>query len=253
MSSCEWPIDRTCLTDLPTLGDTPTDEEQAAYDSALLARNAAEDVAVSVLWALSGRQFGVCRYTVRPCIELMNRWSHPADYLAPGVLAWDGDNWLNVGCGCTQQCQRNGPRAAHLPGPAVSIVSVTVGATLLSPTSYVLENNTLYRIGADWPRQNLGHPLGESDTWSVDYRRGVPVPAGVGRLTGLLAEEFYNACSGGKCRLPRNVTAVTRAGVSYQVYDPNSIYAAGKTGLAEIDLWLASVNPHHAMSAPSVL
>jgi hypothetical protein len=41
--------------------------------------------------------------------------------------------------------------------------------------------------------------------------------------------------------------------VSYQVYNPQQIYADGKTGLSEVDLWLATVNPNHLMAAPSVL
>lgn len=47
--SCDWPIDRGCLPPLPELPDTPTDEEQAAYDLALAQRNAAENLAVSVM------------------------------------------------------------------------------------------------------------------------------------------------------------------------------------------------------------
>lgn len=117
---------------------------------------------------------------------------------------------------------------------------------------YVLENDLLYNRTGNWPHQDHNRPLGESKTWSVSYLRGIPVPDGVSVFVGLLAKEFLAACSGDSCRLPRNVVAVTNRGVSKQ-FDPSRIYAAGKTGLSEIDMWLAAVNPHHIMGGPKVL
>jgi len=124
---------------------------------------------------------------------------------------------------------------------------------VLSPTVYALEGNALYRRGADWPRQDLGRPLGESGTWSVTYTRGIAVPAGVDRLVGMLAVEFIAACDDDMtCRLPRTMVSTTQRGVTH-VFDPSKILAAGKTGLPEVDLWLSAVNPHHLMAAPSVI
>lgn len=80
----------------------------------------------------------------------------------------------------------------------------------------------------------------------------MPVPPGVGVLVGLLTKEFLAACSGGKYRLPRRVQAMTRNGVSYQMVDPQDIYASGKTGLAEVDIWLAAVNPTALQQRPTV-
>lgn len=261
--SCEWPIDRSGLPDLPTLSDPPTTEQQAAYDKALATQSAAEDLAVSVLFALSGRQFGVCPVKVRPCV-MDDPWGPSARRRYLGgyggvtsyVLSWEGElGWVNLGCGCVgERCRLTGPRQIHLPGPVQEVDAVTIGSFVQDPATYKLEGNTLYRIGAIWPRQDLGRPLGETATWSVDYQKGIPVPAGVDKLTGLLAQEFLYAATGNnKCRLPRNVTAVARNGVSYQVYDPATFYMSGKTGLSEIDMWLAAINPMHLMQAPSVL
>ena len=58
--SCDWPVDRSCLPALP-----PEDDD--GYELALIRRTAAEDLAVNVLWALSGRQFGICPAMARPC------------------------------------------------------------------------------------------------------------------------------------------------------------------------------------------
>jgi len=266
--SCDWGIDRTCLPPLPALSDPPTGDEQAAYDAALASRNAAEDVAVSVLWALSGRQFGVCEFIVRPCPEgdrWSNRWeSGAAGYGFGGgdfgdfvVLGWTGDSWINVDCGCFGRCQLSGPRMIHLPGPVFAPdddhpITVTVGATVLGDDEWSLEGDRLYRIGNRWPSQHLGRPLGEPQTWSVSYYRGITPPAGSAKMVGRLANEFYQACIDGKCRLPRNVVSTIRQGVSVQ-FDPSKIYADGKTGLPEIDMWLAAINPSHLVSAPSVI
>lgn len=81
---------------------------------------------------------------------------------------------------------------------------------------------------------------------------GTPVPGGVGVLVGTLAKEFLDACSGGKCRLPRRVQQVSRQGVSYQMVDPTDIYRSGLTGIPEIDIWLSSVNPNRLMAPPRV-
>lgn len=265
--SCDWPIDRSVLPELPA-------ENDDTYAVKLAQRNGAEDMAVAVLFALSGRQFGVCSTTVRPCrIEHsigngFGRWDRGlygldgfgGDYSGYGlvtsyVLSWEGDmGWVNLPCGCAGRCRVAGPRLIHLPGPAQSIESITVNGTVLDPSEYKLEQNRLYRIGGIWPGQDLSRPEGEMGTWSVTYGRGIPVPAGVDMLTGQLALEMLNAATNAnKCRLPRNVTAVSRNGISYQVYDPTTFYAAGKTGLPEIDLWLMGVNPNHIMQAPSVL
>jgi hypothetical protein len=171
------------------------------------------------------------------------------------VLSWEGNGWLSWWCGCVGRCNLSGPGSVHLPGPAQEVIAVIAAGVLLDEDQYVLEGDVLYRTGdaAVWPNQDLGRPLGEPNTWSVEYLRGLPVPSGVDRLTGLLANEFLAACTGGKCRLPRSVTRVSRQGVTYEVFNPNTIYAARKTGLPEVDLWLSAVNPVGLMAAPSVI
>ncbi|QGH80030.1 head-to-tail adaptor [Gordonia phage NHagos] len=249
--SCEWPVDDSCLPVIPDLADDATDEQIAEHARTVARRQAALGMAADVLWALSGRQFGKCPVLARPCPQRVGD-----SYWRTGgpVIMWDGDDWLNVGCGCAGRCVLTGPRMVHLPGPVAEIVTVTIGGQVIDPAGYKREGNVLYRVGASWPSQDLSRPLDEAGTWSVEYLRGVEPPAGVATLTGLLAAEFDKACSGdGKCRLPRNVTAVTRQGISYQLYDPQDIYANGKTGLAEVDMWLASVNPNHLQQGPVVL
>ncbi|MBP3086954.1 hypothetical protein [Mycolicibacterium fortuitum] len=246
--SCEWPVDRTCLPDLPVLGDDPTTAEQAAYDAAVAQRNSAENIAIQVLWSLSGRQFGVCETTARPCPTYAQGFGY-----GPFVLMLDSGHWTNWPCGCIGSCSVTGPRVVHLPGPVDAITVVTIDGVPLDQADYQLEGNALYRKGGQWPRQDLGRPLGESGTWSVTYTRGIPVPPGVDKLTGQLAREFAAACDDeDECRLPRTLVATTRRGVSHE-FDPSKILAAGKTGLTEVDLWLSSVNPHGLQQNAEVL
>jgi hypothetical protein len=131
-------------------------------------------------------------------------------------------------------------------------VEVVIEGVVLDESEYRLEGDLLYRVGTDWPKQDLTRPLDEPGTWSVTYLRGNPPPPGSAKLVGQLAAEFLAACNGGKCRLPRRVRSVTRQGVTYDMVDPTDIYATGKTGIPEVDLWLSSVNPHHIMTAPEV-
>ena len=251
--SCAWPVDRTCLPELPA-------EDAENYEQKLAERNAAEDLAVQVLWSLSGRQFGACETVVRPCPPAdrpMWRGSHPYDqsvqpYPSSFMPVFEYGRWVNYPCGCVGKCRQAGPRTVHLPGPVAEIVTVTIGAVVLDYDEYALEGDVLYRIGGNWPHQDYNRPLGEDATWSVEYLKGVPVPAGVATFVGQLAKEFLAACSGDACRIPRNVVATTNRGVMRQ-FDPSRIYAAGKTGLTEIDLWLSAINPHHILAGPKVL
>jgi hypothetical protein len=239
-------VDRGCLPALP-------DEDDPDYDYRLATRNNAEDTAVFVLWSLSGRRFGQCPAVARPCPRPFPTW--PTWASAPGIFipVYWGGQWQNYTCSCAGGCEITGPRAVHLPGPVAEITTVTIADEVLDPSEYVLEQDVLYRLNADWPKQNLGLPLPEEGTWSVEYLKGQAVPPYVAKMTGQLAAEFIIACDGGgKCRLPRTVVSTSRSGVSH-VFDPTKMLGAGYTGLPEADSWLAAVNPHHLVAAPRVL
>jgi hypothetical protein len=245
--SCSWPVDRTCLP----VADTEIDAQQ---------QQDAEDLAVAVLWSLSGRQFGVCPVIARPCRQPCGGAAYLgvdpySSTIEPWFPVWDGTNWRNVACGCGPKCSWVAPNVVHLVSagqPVQEVTEVVIAGEVLDESEYRLEGDLLYRIGADWPTQDLTQPLDQPGTWSVTYTRGNPPPPGTAKLVGLLAAEFLAACSGGKCRLPRRVQTVTRQGVSYTMTDPTDIYASGKTGIPEIDLWLSAVNPNKLSAAPVV-
>ncbi|AKF14951.1 head-to-tail adaptor [Mycobacterium phage Philly] len=250
--SCDWPVDTTCLPDVPALPDDATPEQESEHEASLASREAAISIARDVLWALSGRQFGICPRSVRPCPNgVRNRTV--VGLMTGYVLSRFDGRWSQWPCGCGSTCRRSGPKIIHLPGPARSIEAVKIGGEVLDPAAYTLEGDYLYRTdGGVWPEQDLSVPASAPGGWEVVYRQGNPVPPGVGKFVGQLAAEFFAACNGGKCKLPRNVTTVTRNGVSYQVVNPTDVYATRKTGLPEVDLWLAAVNPSRIPMAPTV-
>jgi hypothetical protein len=53
--------------------------------------------------------------------------------------------------------------------------------------------------------------------------------------------EFAKACTGGKCRLPANVTSVSRQGVAYEI--AAGTFPEGTTGIREVDAWIGLWNP----------
>jgi hypothetical protein len=227
------------------------------YEIRLAQQNSAEDTAVEVLYALSGRQFGICEAVARPCSTpafrgTMDFFGGPLPMPVFTPTFWDGA-WRNLVCGCGDRCVVGGPRVVHLPGPVSEVTTVTIGSMIIGPDQYVLEGDALYRKGGNWPSQDLGKPLDEEGTWSVEYLKGWPPPAGAAMFVGVLAKEFMSACSGTACRLPRNVIGVNRNGVSYQIYDPSALMRSGKTGISEIDLWLSAINPNALMAAPTVI
>lgn len=242
--TCTWDVDRTCL---------PVSESEPER----IQQENAENLAVSVLWSLSGRQFGVCPVIARPCPTPCR---DETGWLGgPGWFPlWDGENWRNTQCGCSSgRCSASGPSVIHLGAtvglPVREVTNVTIEGAVLDPSEYKLEGDLLYRVGGEpWPTQDLTRPLDEPGTWSVSYTRGNPAPAGTAVLVALLAKEFLEACGGGKCRLPRRVQTVSRQGVTYQMVDPTSILEEGFTGLPEVDLWIKSVNPSRLQAPPRV-
>ncbi|MGI5216260.1 hypothetical protein [Nocardia sp. CA-290969] len=247
--SCQWPIDPSCW---PKLCED-IDKQRMQY---------AADSAVAVLWALTGRQFGVCPAIVRPCPTRCDTGLYPYDpYLYPGanlpapmpvIPIWEDGAWRNISCGCRGRCSRSGPTVVHLPGPVQAVDAVEIAGEPLDPGEYQLEGDYLYRLDGQWPSQDLGAAIGKPGTWAVRYQRGVPPPAGAATHVGQLAMEFFNACSGGKCRLPRRVQTVTRQGMSMQMIDPTDLFGAGLTGIDTIDLWIRAHNPARLATGPKV-
>lgn len=206
--------------------------------------------ATGVLWALSGRRFGACEITVRPCRQPCANYPLGYDGIisnGPWTPALIGGEWFNLRCGeCGDDCGCSSTSSIDLPGPVDEIISVKVdGDTLTAGSDYVLyDRERLYRVGGRWPTcQDLTAPDTDDNTWSVTFTRGLPLPVEGQLALGILACEILSILNGGDCKLPARVTEINRQGVDLTITDPQDFLKDGRTGLFLVDLWLAAVNP----------
>lgn len=224
------------------------------YSDALQAQ--ASDYAKLVLWAATGRQYGLCELTVRPC----GRFCENCDwggwqYDGTGgwmPYVWAGE-WRNCWCGssgpggcctCSPDCQ------VYLPGPVASLVSVQVDGASLNVTGggiFVLDQQWLVRSDttACWPQcadQNLAP--GDVNAFEVTYLRGIPVPDALANAYSLLSCEYAKACLGLPCRLPGRVSSISRQGLTVSMVDVEQLLQHNLTGIWEIDMVVSSLNPN---------
>lgn len=241
-----------------------TPEEIAALDPAVKERS--EALAWYTLASLTAYQLGVCPTVIRPCTAGCQA---PGTYMVSIVQGGQvsslplqsigtftphinaAGQWVNA-CGCrtAADCSCTALCEAILPGPVGGIESVVVDGVSLPPSAYRVDNGTrLVRTdGECWPScQDFASSDPAVGFW-VTYYRGAAPNTLTQYAAGVLATEFYKACSGGKCRLPSGVTSVTRQGVSYSIVAGS--FPGGFTGIHEVDAVIRIYNPH-GLTMPS--
>ena len=256
---CEWPI----------IGCGTEDDYGQAVDLGLdcraldslseAARAVIEEAATSHLWNWTGRRFGLCELTLRPCradclkgessylgASGLRRGLLPSQG-APWAPALFGGAWYNIACGrCGETCSCDRVEQVALPGPVDSVVEVLVDGAALDPTAYRIDNRRLLvRVdGGDWPACNdLGKDPTEPGTWQVSYLRGAPVPSAGQLAAGLLACEMAKAlCGDSSCKLPQRVQNISREGVTTVIIDSFEGLEKGQTGIWFVDSWVMSMN-----------
>lgn len=192
-------------------------------------------VASDVLFDLTRRRWpGVCADEVRPC----------------GVRT-------RGSCGCTSRatCGCRRLSQVRLPGyPVVGVSEVKIDGAILNAARYRVDNHRwlVYLPESDtaerqgWPCcQRLDLADTEDDTWVVSYTYGTAPPAGGVRAAALLGCQLalgWCPDTAAQCQLPKRVTSISRQGVTMAVLDPLTLFKDGMTGLASVDLWVASVN-----------
>lgn len=249
---CSWSPDYSCC---PSYADA-TPELKAL----------AEGVATELLWRLTGRRFGLCEITIRPCRkgctdgDRLGSWSG-GDWSPPYVPYTQGGQWFNAACGsCLTDCSCATLCEIALPGPVASVTSVQLNGVTLAASEYVVhDHRTLVRVGGEcWPTcQDLAADLDDitGTAFGVTYLQGVPVPAGGRYAAAAYACEILKACTGTSgCRLPNRylLESLSREGVSMRFNNAADLLTAGLTGLPEVDAWVHSVNPYKRYERSSV-
>lgn len=226
-----------------TIYDSMTAEEKAIYES----------MAATYLWHWTGKAYGTCVVTVRPCKvsdKAPSTWSGrgpTTDYTRTGWYpAVIGGAYYRIYCGtCPQTCLCDSPKSIALPGPVHDIVEVKIDGDVVPATSYRVDNGRfLVRTdGEAWPTtQDQTLASDQEGTFEVTYERGTPVPPGGQLATGVLALELAKAANNdSSCALPQRVQSISRQGITVAVLDAFDDVETGRTGIWLIDSWLTSV------------
>ncbi len=203
------------------------------YEFNILLLDESLQFASDILFDLTGRQWpGTCTATIRPC-----------SYGSPGH------------CGCRNRatCACRSLSEFLLPGPVDSIGEVKVDGVVLATARYRVDDyrrlvflpESTSAALQGWPCcQRLDLADTEDETWAITYSYGQDPPIGGLRAAAALGCQLALAFEPetiGACRLPKRVTSLSRQGVSIAVLDPLTLFADGKTGLEEVDLWVASI------------
>lgn len=234
---CGWEVDTSCCS---TWSD---------YSASL--QTAAAEFGALVMWAATGRRFGLCQRTVRPCGEWRdNSWWGGGLYWSEGVwfpYIFNGI-WRNCYGGCGGCCTCQPDHQVWLPVPAYSIpaTGVSVGGDIIPVDSWRIDNGQwLVRTdGEAWPTcQDYNEDSGD-DVFTVTVNVGLPVPSLLLRAAGELACEYAKACTGADCRLPSRIQSLTRQGVSVQMVDVDMLLQRGLTGIQTVDQVISAFNPY---------
>jgi hypothetical protein len=250
---CSLDVDTACCTDWD------------GYDLEL--RTAAAEYGALMVWAATGRRFGLCTKVVRPCRRECEGCGDGGWFWAEGTwmpYIFNGV-WRNCSCpgdcfGCQPDCQ------IWLEPPVSSIVSVYFsGSGIIDPNSYRVDDyQWLVRQGpavsgggeADcWPVfNNLNFPVSgafaplDNSAWQVTYLQGLPFPNVLARAAGELACEYAKMCLGQACRLPQRATSISRQGVTVSLVDVDQLLENGLTGVVTVDNIIRAFNPYRLTS-----
>lgn len=235
------------------LNPADCDDEWAGLDPGLQER--AEALAWSSMRTLTAGQIGSCPVLMRPCdrdvhCACQDDCGYPTPASPQNPMIADGHWWYvdQSRCDACAVCE------VVLPGKIADVKRVSINGVWYLPADNIWRIDNHNRVvrtdGSCWPKwQNLKLPLTQDKTFGVEY-----VPGRKPGLDGLwatatLASEFARACSGGKCRLPSNVTSIARQGVNMTFSEG---YFENGTGIREVDAYVYSVNPNRLKVPPRI-
>lgn len=251
-------------TDWTCSGMTP--EEVAALDPAV--RERSEALAWTTLFRLSGGNIAICPRIVRPCAArcvpqtwyvapvtgaTQSPWPSGSGSFQPNINV-DG-NWVNTcGCAIADACSCTQVQEVVLPGVVGDIVSVKLNGAVLDETAYRVDkgNRLVRQDGEPWPLcQDMNEPATSDTAFVVEYYDGFAPDTSLDYAAGLLAIEYYRACTGQECQLPSGVTSIVRQGISMEI--ANGLFVNGYTGIKAVDAVISIYNPYGHKARPTIM
>lgn len=227
------------------------------------ARARAQALAAMIMWAATGRQYGLCEITVQPtgrrCATepLYQTFGVGSSHglLSPVI---DGGQWYNRPTyGGDGSCCTDTGCEVELQGGVLkeNILSVTVAGETIPPTAYVVfDGRMLTRTdGSCWPCC-VNFTQQDPPGFTVTYLAGQEIPDAVQYAFERLACETAKYCAAGVCALPQRMTRLSRQGVEIEVEQVDRELTPGRmlTGIKEVDDVIIAVNPY-AAAAPSAV
>lgn len=221
-------------------------------------RDRAGAAASAIVWAATGRRYGLCELTVLPCSPP----AQPLGYQSFPVALDNYDAWSLGGgsglCGAGGGCSCRAACEVALDGPVFDVTDVAVDGESVAPGAYEVHNGYLLvrTDGNCWPScQTYGV---EVPGFAVTYRRGEEIPDPIMMAAEMLACEYAKACQGRPCGLPARLTRLSRQGVDVEVEAGrlSSIQTGGRarirTGIRVVDDLLEADNPYGLAERPVV-
>lgn len=243
-----------CLDpDLVDICEDCCDDTLTAMDPARLEQ--IKRMALRYLWVATGRRFGLCEVTYRPCRKDCRNLTGDFPWPYPSIPYKLGGSWFNLTCGkCPGSCSCDLVSEVFIQNTH-SVLNIREDGEDYDPFGIVAvyDRERIIRVdGLEWPAcQNLSDIDGPG-TWSITVMQGTPWPEGLGIVAGILTCELAKACTGNKaCRLPQRVQTITRQNVTVGFQDRFEGLAQLHTGLWEVDSFIEA-SRWTGMMAPSV-
>jgi hypothetical protein len=211
---------------------------------------AACDQATAVLYGLTGRRWAGRRTRT---IEVFARhtpwWWRMGDLGLRYDASWGscGAGWglpalpLMVGGELYNHSACDRPPSIRLPDyPVTAVTEVRIAGAVRDPGSYRLIGDRYLEDGWNgWPTCGLPG----DGVMTVTYTHGADPPPAGRTAAARLAAELAKAAAGQPSALPGYVMQRVRQGETIAYLRADLLNDKGRTGLADVDLWLATVNP----------
>lgn len=228
-------------------------------------QESALSIATTIMWAATGRRYGPCELTVRPC-----QGRERAETYRAYPVWWTGSNgavafpfldrgrWFNGNCGCGPACCCRARCEIILDGPVTSIVEVLIGGVVIPAEEYRVDvTGGAYHLvktsAGCWPTCQDFNVAGDAvGSFSVAYTRGAPVPPSALYATAILACTLGKQLSGADCGLPPRLSSLTRQGVTADFVAESLDVDLFTTGIQQVDQVIRALNPGRRTRPPAV-